>query len=59
MFFKEYLNERLKDKDFRNEYEAVERNEARKIITRIKTRAKRHSKNTAKSKISRVYRKTA
>ena len=36
VFFRDYLNERLKDTAFRNEYEAVERSEAMKVRTRKK-----------------------
>ncbi len=46
MFFRDYLNERLKDETFRKEYKAIERNEAKKAIATKRTRAKHHSRKS-------------
>ena len=48
MFFRDYLNKRLKDEAFRREYKAVERNEARKASRTRKSQAKLHSRKRNK-----------
>ena len=41
--FRKYINERLKDKTFRKEYEAIERNEDRKTAMKRTIQDKLHS----------------